>query len=351
MSAESAADRPGWGRFAVLLVALAAAFVAAVALGSVTIPPAQVARALVGGRLEDPVWETIIWSIRLPRACTAALAGAALGIAGLLMQTLFRNPLADPFVLGVSSGAGLGVAVLVLGTGASASGILAEARGLGAIGVAAAGAAGAGAVMLLVLTVARWVEGRLTLLIVGVMVGYLTGGAVQVLLASADDDALRAYASWGLGSFRGTTWEELAVVAPVCAGVLALCVLLIKPLDAMLLGDRYAQSLGVRVPRVRTACVAAAAVLSGTITSFCGPIGFIGIAVPHLARLVFRESRHRVLVPAVVGIGATAALVGELIAQVPGSDRTLPVNAIFAVVGAPVVLAVLLRGRRAMELS
>ncbi len=286
-----------------------------------------------------------------PRACTAALAGAALGLAGLVMQTLFRNPLADPFVLGVSSGAGLGVAILILGTGSAASGVLAEARGLGAMGVAAAGAIGAATVMVVVLAVARWVEGRLTLLIVGVMTGYVTGGVVQVLLASADQDALRAYATWGLGSFRGTTWDELAVLAPLIALALLIICALMKSLDALLLGERYAASLGVHVPRVRMAAVGAAALMSGAVTAFCGPIGFVGIAVPHIARLALGEGSHRRLVPAVVLIGASLALVAEVIAQLPGSERTLPVSAIFALLGAPVVLLVLLRGRRTMELG
>jgi iron complex transport system permease protein len=334
-----------------MAVVLVAAVLGAVALGSVTIPADQVVRSLVGARVRDPAWETIVWSVRLPRATTAMLAGAGLGLAGLTMQTLFRNPLADPFVLGVSSGAGLGVAILVLGTGSAASGVLAEARGLGAFGVAGAGAVGAAVVMVIVLTVARRVEGRLTLLIVGVMTGYVTGGIVQVLLASADDDALRAYSTWGLGSFRGTTWEELAVLAPVIGvGVAIICVL-IKSLDAMLLGDRYAASMGVHLAWVRTMAVAAAAVLSGAVTAFCGPIGFVGIAVPHLARLLLGEGGHRRLVPAVALIGATLALVAEIIAQLPGSERTLPVSAVFALLGAPVVLVVLLRGRRMSELG
>lgn len=337
--------------YALMAVALAVAFVAAIALGSVTIPADQVARALIGGEVRDPAWKTIVWSIRLPRATTAVLAGAGLGLAGLTMQTLFRNPLADPFVLGVSSGAGLGVAILVLGTGSAASGVLAEARGLGAFGVAGAGAVGAAVVMVIVLAVARRVEGRLTLLIVGVMMGYVTGGIVQVLLASADDDALRAYSTWGLGSFRGTTWDELAVLAPVIGIGVAIVCALIKPLDAMLLGDRYAASMGVPLVRVRTLAVASAAVLSGAITAFCGPIGFVGIAVPHLARLMLGEGGHRRLVPAVVMVGATLALVAEIVAQLPGSDRTLPVSAIFALLGAPVVLVVLLRGRRMAELG
>ncbi len=359
LPADARADLPagrarsrrfGWAMSGLVLAA-GAAFVAAVALGSVTIPPGAVLRALLGRPVDDPAWTTIVWSVRLPRACTAALAGAGLGLAGLTMQTLFRNPLADPFVLGVSSGAGLGVAVLVLGTGSAASGVLAEARGMGAFGIAAAGSLGAAAVMAVVLTVARWVEGRLTLLIVGVMTGYVTGGVVQVLLASADDAALRAYATWGLGSFRGTTWEELVVLAPVMAVALLIICALMKPLDAMLLGDRYAASLGVHVPRVRMLSVAAAAVLSGSVTAFCGPIGFVGIAVPHLARLILGEGSHRRLVPAVVAIGATLALVAEIVAQLPGSERTLPVSAIFALLGAPVVLLVLLRGRRSMELG
>jgi iron complex transport system permease protein len=338
---------------AAMIGALVVMFLATIALGSVTIPPGQVVRSLIGRDVSDPVWDTIVWSVRLPRATTAALAGAAMGVAGLTMQTLFRNPLADPFVLGVSSGAGLGVAVLVLGTGtaAASSGVLAEARGLGAFGVAGAGALGAAVVMVIVLAVARWVDGRLTLLIVGLMTGYVAGGIVQVLLASASDSALRAYSSWGLGSFRGTTWEELVILGPAVGLGVALVASLVKPLDALLLGDRYAASMGVPIARVRMTCVGAAAILAGTVTAFCGPIGFLGIAVPHVARLVLGEGNHRRLLPSVAILGATIALAGELIAQLPGSERTLPVNAIFALLGAPVVIVVLLRGRQTMELG
>jgi iron complex transport system permease protein len=183
------------------------------------------------------------------------------------------------------------------------------------------------------------------------MTGYVAGGIVQVLLASASDTALRAYSSWGLGSFRGTTWEELVVLAPAVGIGIAVVLLLVKPLDALLLGDRYAASMGVSLPRVRMLCVGAAAMLTGTVTAFCGPIGFLGIAVPHVARLLIGEGNHRRLIPAVVILGATIALCGELIAQLPGSEKTLPVNAIFALFGAPVVIVVLLRGRRTMELG
>lgn len=329
-----------------MVAAVLAAFALAIATGSVTIPVLRVVRILLGDHSGEPALTTIVWSVRLPRAVTAAAAGAALGTAGLEMQTLFRNPLADPFIIGVSSGAGLGVAIVVLGAGAGSASLTDALGPLADVGLVVAAALGAAAVLFAVLLVARHVASRVTILVVGLMVGYVASAVVQILLSAASEGAIRSYTQWGLGSFRGTTWEELRIMVPVVICALIIVRLAAKQLDALLLGERYAESLGVHVKSARMVIIGSAAVLAGVVTAFCGPIGFLGIAVPHLARTLLGESSHRILLPGVILVGATVALLAEVVAQLPGSDRTLPVNAVTALIGAPVVVWVLVRGRR-----
>jgi len=314
----------------------------------VTIPLRGVVAALIGGDV-SPAWRTIVVDVRLPRAITATLAGAALGISGLSMQTLFRNPLADPFVLGVSSGASLGVAIVVLATGAGASRLLSGLGWFGHLGVAGAAAVGAALVMALVLAASRRIRSVATILIIGLMVGYAASAIVSLLVhvGVGGTERLRAFLQWGLGSFRGTTWSELRVFTPIVLLTLLSTVALVKPLNALLIGDRYAASMGVAVRRARTAILAAASILAGAVTAFCGPIAFLGVAIPHLARSVLGTSDHRVLVPAVALLGGSIALIAELIAQTPGTDTVLPLNAITSLLGAPVIVLVLVRMRRA----
>ncbi len=322
---------------------LVVVFGLALTLGSVLIPLDQVATILVGGEADRAAWETIVVDIRLPRAITAALAGAALGVAGLQMQTLFRNPLADPFTLGITSGASLGVALLTL-AGAGAAGAFASGLGLGAaIGVTAAAGLGAAAVVSLVLVLAGRVRNTVTVLVVGLMVGFTTGSIVSLLIWFADPERISAFVRWGFGTFRTTTWDELKIFAPVVVVALTATALSAKVLNALLLGERYAETMGVRIRRARVAVVITASALAGTVTAFAGPIGFLGIAVPHLARAMLDTNDHRVLVPASVLLGASVALAAEIVAQVPGNDVTLPINAITALIGAPVVVVVLLR--------
>ena len=326
-----------------LAVALLAAIVGAIALGSVPIPIGDVVRVLVGVHTDNPAYDTIVWSVRLPRTVTAGFAGAALGLAGLQMQTLFRNPLADPSILGVTAGAGLGVAFVVLAADATGIGLLSSLGRVGSLGMVGAGALGAAIVLILVLLIAERVPSRVTVLIVGVMVGYIASAVVSVLVSFSSLESIRNYSAWGQGSFRGTTWEQLRVLVPIVVLGLVAVRMLAKPMDALLMGDRYAMSMGVDVRRVRMLTIATSALLAGSVTAFCGPIAFLGIAVPHLARLLLRRSSHRELIPAVVMMGATLALVCEVVAQLPGSDRVLPLNAITALIGAPVVILILLR--------
>ena len=332
-------------RFALLGCVLLGAAVAAVAIGSVGIPPLDVARIVFGSHGRRPGWETIIWSVRLPRTVTASCAGAALGVAGLEMQTLFRNPLADPSILGVTSGASLGVAVLVLGANATGFSLLADIGHVGNLGLAGAGSLGAALVLGLVLLVAQRIPGRVTVLIIGVMVGYIAAAIVSVLTHFSSLEAIRHFQAWSEGGFRGTTWDQLRILVPVLLVTMFGVLALVKPLDALLLGDRYAASLGVNVRRARLLIIISSAVLAGAVTVFCGPIAFLGIAVPHVARLLTGDARHRVLIPTVVLLGAAVALVCDIVAQLPGSDRTLPLNGVTALVGAPVVISLLVRRR------
>jgi iron complex transport system permease protein len=331
---------------AALAVALVGLFVASLALGSVTIPLDQIVTILLNGEPERARWADIVMIFRLPKAITAALAGAALAVAGLQMQTLFRNPLAGPFVLGISSGASLGVAVVILASGGLLGGstLLAGLGLLGNLGVVIASSLGAAMVMALVLLASRRVQ-TMTLLILGLMFGYAANALVSILLHFSISERIHTYIAWTFGSFGGTTWRELRVYAPVLIVVLAAAHLIGKPLNALLLGENYARSMGVIVKQARFWIVVCASVLAGTVTAFCGPIGFIGIAVPHLARSVFGTSDHRILIPAAALLGSITALAADLIAQLPGSQTVLPLNAITALIGAPVVAWVILSRR------
>ena len=314
------------------------------ALGSAKVPLGDVLTVLTGGEASRPAWTNIVLQFRLPKTITALLAGSSLAVSGLLMQTLFRNPLAGPFVLGISSGASLGVALVVLTTGAGSAGLLA-ALGLGGdLAVAVAASVGAGSALFLVLLVARRVS-ILTLLILGMLFGYATGALVTVLLHFAMAERIQAYVVWTFGSFGGVTWEELTVLAPALLLGLLASMALAKPLDALLLGEGHARALGVRVGPVRHGILVVTAVLAGAVTAFCGPIGFVGVAVPHLARGLWNTSAHRVLLPATALLGALVALAADLVAQLPGSSSVLPLNAVTALLGTPVIAWVVLRNR------
>lgn len=337
------------GRRRGVLVAFAAAvpvtMVLSTAVGSVAVPPADIVRTLVGGAPSDPRWEVLIETIRLPRGLTAALAGAALAAAGVQMQTLFRNALADPYVLGVSSGASLGVAmvVLVAGGGASVlSGELAAVAGSGHLSVVLAAALGAAGVLAVVLGIARWVRSPVSLLLVGVMVGYLATALVSVLLRAADPQWAQRYIAWGMGSFGATAWPDLAVLAPVVGVGLVAALLTAKQLNALLLGEDYARSMGLSARRARFVTLFCAAALAGSVTAFCGPVAFLGLAVPHVARMALATSDHRMLMPAAILLGAAVALGCGAAAEA----LVLPLNAVTSLVGAPIVVTVLVRGRR-----
>lgn len=323
----------------------------AIAVGPVAVPPAETVRVLVGMDAADPRMQVIIESMRLPRVFTAILAGAGLGVAGLQMQTLFRNNLAEPYVLGVSSGASLGVALVVIVGGTAGSVFSGGLAGRGRLGLVCAAAVGSALVLSAVLLLSRWVRSTTTLLLIGVMVGSASTAVVSVLLVYADPQRVQQYLLWGLGSFSTTSDADLKVLGPVIAIAVLGAATTIRALNALLLGEGYARTMGVDVRRTRMVTLVTASLAAGTVTAFCGPIAFLGLAVPHLARIAFGTSDHRVLLPGVVAIGAAVALACGIVAQVPGSQTVLPVNAVTAAVGAPLVIAVLVRSRRGTGLT
>ncbi|QZA06841.1 iron ABC transporter permease [Mycolicibacter heraklionensis] len=337
-------------RLALVLAALGAAVVLlallGLVLGPVRVPVLDTVQVLFGAEPSDPRWQVIVWNMRLPRVLTALAAGSALGVAGLQLQTLFRNTLADPYILGVSSGASLGVAVVVLFGGAAGAGFSTGMAGAGRAGEVIAAALGAAAMLTLVLVLSRWTRSAATLLLIGVMLGAASTALVSLAMVYSDPQRVQQYLLWGLGSFAGTGWADLELLLPLVALGLVTAALTIRPLNALLLGESYAATMGINVHRARVVTVISASLLAGVTTAFCGPIAFLGLVVPHVARIVVGTSDHRVVVPAVILLGAVAALGCGLVSQVPGSDLVIPINAVTALVGAPVVITVLLRARR-----
>ena len=326
-----------------LIAALLVAFLLDLALGSVQIPLDNVVRILLGGTPDKATWADILFKFRLPKALTALLAGSALAVSGLQMQTLFRNPLADPYILGVSSGASLGVALVMLSVGAAATKVVGSLGLYGDLGLVIAASLGSALVLGLVLLVAQRVQGTLTLLILGLMFGYLASALVSLLIYFSLPERIQVFSLWSAGSFGGVTWGQQRIFVPVIGVGLLIAQLLPKALNALLLGDTYARSLGVNVVQTRRWIILCASILAGTTTAFCGPIGFLGVAVPHLCRTIFNTADHRVLVPTSMLLGATIALLADLIAQMPGSQTVLPVNVITSLFGVPVIIWMLLR--------
>ena len=324
------------GRTAFLFTALAlltvALFTADLLVGSVSVAPADIWAALTGGDC-DPAIRDIILRIRLLKAVTALLAGAALAASGLQMQTLFRNPLAGPYVLGISSGAGLGVALFLLG--APLLGVSAHSF------VQSLGIAGAALVLLVVMAVSRRIKDIMVILILGMMFGSGISSIVEILQYLSSEAALKSFVIWTMGSLGDVTGGNLALMLPVVAAGLVLSVAAIKPLNLLLLGENYARTMGLNVQRTRTLLFLSTVLLAGTVTAFCGPVGFIGLAVPHLARMLFASADHRILMPGSMLAGAALLLVCDLISK----TLALPINTVTALMGIPVVIIVVVRNR------
>lgn len=336
--------------FIVLLI-LAIAVMTTVNLftGTVRIPVGDICRILIGDDSHE-IWTNIIWESRLPQVLTAIAAGAGLAVSGLQMQTVFRNPLAGPSVLGISNGSTLGVAFVVLLSGKIGGVALSRLGYLGEAAMSVAAIVGALAVMLLILWVAQKVKGNVTLLIIGVMTGYLANAIIGVLKFLAPDEDVKSFVVWGLGSFSRVSGDEMVLFVVLMAILLPLSFLLVKPMNILLLGDRYASNLGLNVRRARTLVIVSSGILVAIVTAYCGPIMFIGLAVPHLARALFRTGNHRILIPTTALCGALLALVCNFIARMPGFEGALPVNSVTALVGAPVIAAVIF-GRRKNEIG
>ena len=322
-------------RFFILVASIIVLMIVNMLIGSVRIPVTDVCRILLGDDTNE-IWTNIIFQSRLPQALTAIVAGAGLAVSGLQMQTVFRNPLAGPSVLGISNGSALGVAFVVLLSGRIGGVALSRLGYLGDAAMSVAAIVGALAVMLLILWVSQKVKGNVTLLII----------VIGVLKFLAPEEDVKAFVVWGLGSFSRVSGDEMILFVILMCILLPLACLLIKSMNLLLLGDRYAANLGLNIRRARMLVIISSGILVAIVTAYCGPIMFIGLAVPHLARAIFRTSNHAILMPATALCGAVLALVCNLIARMPGFEGALPVNSVTALVGAPVIAMVLFRRRK-----
>ena len=333
--------------FTFLIIGVAFLFLINISLGSVTIPIKEIFNSLIGGTSSKESWEYIIINYRLPKAIAAILVGMGLSISGLLMQTLFRNPLAGPYVLGLSSGASLGVAMVVLGI-AFLPGFLAAVL-LSSYGIVLASSLGSFLVLMAVLAVSHRLRDTMAILIVGLMFGSLTSAVVGTLTYFSTAEQLQKFTFWSLGNLGNLSWSSIGILA-VCVIIgLLFSLLSIKPLNALLLGENYARSLGLNYTKTRIIIIFATSILVGSITAYAGPIAFIGLAVPHIAKLVFQTSNHAVLFWSTILFGAMIMLICDSISQMPGSDITLPINAVTSIFGAPIVIWLLIRKRKMMN--
>ena len=315
-------------------------------LGSVHIPSGSVWNILWGTGDEPVVWQNIIRKSRVPQAVISLIAGAGLSVGGLQMQTVFRNPLAGPSVLGISSGASLGVAFIILLSGKLGGIALSKLGYMGEVALSVAAITGALSVMALIVYVSQKVRGHVTLLIIGVMIGYVANAVIGVLKYFSVEEDIRAYVIWGLGSFSRISGDQVVVFSSIMAVLLPLSFLLIKTLNLLMLGDNYARNLGLNIKRSRLLVIINSSVSVAIVTAYCGPIMFVGLAVPHLCRGIFNSSDHRVLIPGTLLTGAALALLCNLIARMPGFEGALPINSVTALIGAPVVAWILFRKRR-----
>ncbi|MBO5655801.1 MAG: iron ABC transporter permease [Rikenellaceae bacterium] len=324
--------------FCVAAVAVVVLFVCDLLFGSTSLAVSDVWGALVGGGESEVA--VIVRKFRLPKAVVAVLCGAALGASGLQMQTLFRNPLAGPYVLGISSGASLGVALFLMG--APLLGIGTVAFNLGMAGAAWIGAA---LIFLLIVSVSRRVKDIMVVLILGVMFGSVASAAVEIMQYFSTESSVKSYVVWTMGSLGNVTSAQLVIMAPVVVAGLVMSVATIKPLNAMMLGEQYAATMGVNVRRSRLAILVSTTLLAGTVTAFCGPIGFVGLAVPHVVRMATGRADHRVLMPGTILVGAAVMLLCDILSKMPSSELTLPINTVTALLGIPIIIVVIVKGR------
>lgn len=324
-----------------LFLLIVVLFALNLAVGTIEIPLKSVWLILCGDDTQQEIWRNIVVRSRLPQALTAMVAGAGLAVSGAQMQTVFRNPLAGPSVLGVSSGATLGVGFVVLLSGSLGGVALSRLGYLGDAAMSVAAIIGALAVLSLIVWVSHKVKGNVTLLVIGVMIGYLATAIIGVLKFFSNEEDVKAFVVWGLGSFSRVSGDQMLLFVTLMVILLPLSMTLIKPLNLLLLGDGYARSLGLSIKWARTQVICCSGILAAIVTAYCGPIMFLGLAVPHLCRALFRTSDHRILLPACVLAGAALALLCNLVARMPGYEGVLPVNSVTALIGAPIVAMVL----------
>jgi len=330
--------------FILLSVLLIVLFFLNISLGSVSIPFKEIFYTLIGDTSIKDSWQTIVLDFRVPKAITAILVGSGLSICGLLMQTLFKNPLAGPFVLGISSGASLGVALLILGSSIFGGFFLTSSMSNWSLAIAAS--LGAFLVLFAVIMAANSLRNTMSILIIGLMFGSLTAAVIAVLAYFSEAAQIQQYLFWSFGSLGNLSWSELSVFGSIyLVGILA-CLIIIKPLNSFLLGENYAKSLGINIKKSRTIILFITSVLTGVITAFSGPIAFIGLAVPHIAKMLFTTSNHKILIPASAIIGGIVLLICDSIAQLPTSEFTLPINAITSLFGAPIVIWLIIRKKK-----
>ena len=328
----------------VLLCLTLLLFILDILIGPVTIPLKDILEIAVTGETTNPVWKTIVIDFRLPKALTAILAGMALSVSGLQMQTIFRNPLAGPYVLGISSGASLGVALVILGF----SPLFAQGN-INPLSIwvqIIAAWIGAALVLILIMAVSLRVRDIMTILILGVLFGGATSAIVSILQYFSHQSQLKAFVVWSMGNLGNVTKDQLAVLSVTVIAGLILAFFCGKMLNILLLGESYAKSMGLNILFSRTAVFISTSILAGSVTAFCGPIGFIGIAVPHITRVLFKSSDHRLLIPAVILTGGIVMLLSDILSQLPGSESTLPVNSVTALIGIPVVIWIIFRNQK-----
>lgn len=329
--------------FILLALLLVLLFVASLLLGSVSLQVKEVLGVLFGQEA-DPQTRILVTHFRLPKAITALIVGAALSASGLQMQTLFRNPLAGPYVLGINSGASLGVSLFLLG--APLLGVSVASETLRNIGVVGSAWVGAALILAVIMAVSVRLKDIMAILILGMMFGSAASAIVQILQYLSPDSALKSFVVWTMGSLSGVSLQQLGIMSGIVVAGLALSIYLIKPLNLLLLGENYARTMGLNIRWIRFLLFTSTTLLAGTVTAFCGPIGFIGIAVPHVARMLTGNADHRILMPASMLMGSVTMLLCDIIAQLPGHEMVLPVNTITALLGIPIIVLVIVRNRK-----
>ncbi|MFC2096289.1 iron chelate uptake ABC transporter family permease subunit [Bacteroidota bacterium] len=333
----------------ILIISLLSLFIFDILLGSVKLPVKEVLKIIFTGQSDHPEYLTIIYKFRIPKALTALIAGFALSVSGLQMQTVFKNPLAGPYVLGISAGASLGVALLVMGI--STFTVVSQIGVLGNWSIVIAAWLGSGLILFLILIISVRVKDIMTILILGIMFGSATSAVVNILQYFSNESMLKAFIVWTMGSLGGVSLTQLKVLLPSVIIGLLITFVLIKILNAMLVGENYAKSMGLNIRLSRFLIFLSTSLLAGSVTAFCGPIGFIGIAVPHIARIVFKTANHKILLPGTMIIGGIVLLLSDIISQVPGSEKTLPINSITALVGIPIVIWIIIRNQKVTPVS